>query len=99
MKTEIIRFELEHLMAFDWREFNREECAHWTRELMQRYPSISYTGVVGGSVLGCAGLIMFDKQTAFAWLAVSNNLERHKCWFHRTMKIYFRALMRSLALK
>jgi hypothetical protein len=99
MKPEIVQFEPEHLLAFDWREFNREECVHWTRELMQRYPSIAYTGVVDGSVLGCAGLILFDKQTAFAWLAASDRLERHKFWFHRTTKRYFGALMRSLALK
>ena len=99
MQPEIIRFEPEHLLAFEWREFNREECARLTRDLMQRYRFVAYTGIVEGNVLGCAGLILFNEQTAFAWLAVSNKLERHKYWFHRTMKIYFRALMRSLALK
>jgi hypothetical protein len=99
MKPEIVRFEPEHLLAFDWREFDRADCTRWTRELMETHASISYTGIVGGHVLGCAGLIFFDKRTAFAWLAVSKDLESYRLWFHRTMKHYFRAVMRSFTLK
>lgn len=99
VRPEIIRFEPAHLLAFDWREFDRDDCARWTRELMQRYPSVSYTGVAGARVLGCAGLVFFDAGIAFAWLAASHDLERHKVWFHRTIKVYFRAVMRSYALR
>jgi hypothetical protein len=99
MQPQIIRFEPGHLLAFDWREFEREDCAGWTRELMRRYPSVSYTGIAGGRVLGCAGLIFFEGGVAFAWLAASCDLERHKLWFHRTIKMYFRAVVRSYALR
>src|SRR4051794_3343351 len=95
---EIIRFEPEHLLAFDWREFDRDDCARWTRALLRRYPAVAYTGMAGARVLGCAGLFFFGGGVAFAWLAASRDLERHKLWFQRTIKPYFRAVMRTCAL-
>src|SRR5436190_4185578 len=99
MKPEIVRFEPEHLLAFDWREFDREDCTRWTRELMRRHVSISYTGVVDGRVLGCAGVIFVEEGRAFAWLAASCELDRHKLWFHKTIKTYFRAIIRTCGLE
>jgi hypothetical protein len=97
-KPQIIKFEIEHLKAIDWREDpDRAHVAHIEDgiALMRTRPYTAFSGVAGGKLLGAAGVIDCGYGVGYAWVVVAPEIERHKLWFHRAVRQYLRAILRT----
>ncbi len=100
-RPEIIPFEPGHLLAIDWREHSRSDRLEHIRngmQLMERYPYIAFTGAAGERLLGAAGVVLCGFGVGYAWVVVGPEIERYKFWFHRTVGIYLRAILKTFEI-
>ncbi len=98
----IVKFEIGHLRAVNWREDPRGERREHLESgivLMQRFPYLAYSAVAGETLLGSAGVIDCGDGVGYAFVVVGPEIEKYKLWFHRNVRDYLRAILRVYGLK
>lgn len=99
MTPRLVKFEIEHLTAVDWREHGNAAQMQRGIEMIKNFPCMAFTGMAGDKLLGSAGVVNWGYGTGYAWVIVAPEIEHYKLWFHRTVRMYFRAIIRTWNLK
>jgi hypothetical protein len=104
----MIAFEPRHLRAIADRDGGAEEYRRLGEYLMATHPWIAYSAVRGGSLVGACGFIFgplaganlyVAAGEAYAWAVLAPEIASCGARFHRHMKMYCRAVARTLGLK
>jgi hypothetical protein len=98
-KPEIVQFEIDHV----WRVKNRggesaEELARGVA-LLRDCPHMFFSGRVASRIIGLAGIVFLGARAGFPMALFSDEIGAHKLWFHKTVKRYFAAIVRSFELE
>ena len=109
MTPHLIKFELDHIRQIAPREIVSEERIRGGIENLQRHEYLAFTAVLGEKIIGCAGICVGvaygeqgeeikDPRAGYVWVNFAEDIERHKFWFHRNVKRYLRACVRTYRL-
>ena len=72
------------MLGFIDRDARTKEDIRLSVEKEQGGPA--FTGVVGGKIIGCAGIMLLHQGVGSAWVTLSNGVLPHKIWMTRTIK-------------
>ncbi len=97
MRPILVPFVAEHLSDFKFREDVDMEALIKTAVMVEnRGPA--FTGVCGGRVLGCGGIVPLWSGVGEAWSVFSDEISGHGFWLHRTVKRFIRDAMLGMDL-
>lgn len=97
-KPRIIKFELEHIAKINGRDGDMPERIERGMELLKTRPYMAFSGQIEDRLLGAAGIVNLGGGDGYAWVYVSPEIENYKIWFHRNIKLYMRAIIRTYRL-
>ena len=102
MRVTVIPFEVDHLTAFQARNFEAREMellikpASYAMSYLERGPA--WTGLMGEQVLGCCGICVFWRGVAGLWLVTGELVDSFPLAFHRAVKYGLQTAMAAMGL-
>ena len=99
---QIVKFEISHFDRINLRDWDLMGTQHMdnVRERVEFYAGQgpSYTGMIDGEIMGCAGVFLHWPGMGEAWVFGSPLIERFKLSFHRVVKKTLNAIQTNLRL-
>lgn len=92
----LVPFRADHLLTVTNRDTARQESLKMMIEKEQNGPA--FTGVLGETILGCAGIVIPWSGVGFAWMVLSENIGAHSFWMTRMVKRFLHDMVRCYSL-
>jgi len=92
----LIPFRAIHLQGLVNRDTAHQE--PWTLAVEKQQSGPAFTGVLGDTILGCAGVVIPWPGVGLAWMVLSEQIGDHAIWMTRMVKHFLNDIRRGYAL-
>ena len=96
---QLVKFEPDHMFAFESREHEPEDVLREGLKRMAYFPNISFSAAIDGRIVGCGGLVVYEKGCGYPWVMISDELARYPVWLHRTVGRYYKRCIEIFRVK
>ena len=83
-RPQIVPFRAEHLCGLTNRDTVRQD--HISLALEKELGGPAFTGLIGETILGCAGLVIPWPGVGIGWMVLSEGIGSHRLWMTRMVK-------------
>ena len=84
MSPTLVPFEAKHVTMMQNRDNAVDE--PWSLALEKQLAGPAFTAIVGGQVLGCAGLILPWPGIGLAWMELSDHADHYRLWLTKVTR-------------